>query len=60
MNWNWIAGILYLICTAWPLVARSGAENAAGQPCSPYAGLEFPRRVYWGDTRLHTSNSFDA
>lgn len=27
---------------------------------SPYAGRNFPTKVYWGDTHLHTSNSLDA
>ncbi len=27
---------------------------------SPYAGRAFPDRVYWGDTHLHTTLSFDA
>lgn len=27
---------------------------------SPYAGREFPSRVFWGDTHLHTSISLDA
>ncbi len=27
---------------------------------SPYAGRNFPTRVFWGDTHLHTSNSLDA
>ncbi len=27
---------------------------------SPYAGRDFPDRVFWGDTHLHTGLSFDA
>jgi hypothetical protein len=27
---------------------------------SPYAGRNFPRHVYWGDTHLHTGMSMDA
>jgi hypothetical protein len=27
---------------------------------SPYAGREYPTRVYWGDTHLHTAISVDA
>ena len=27
---------------------------------SPYAGRNFPSRVFWGDTHLHTSASMDA
>jgi hypothetical protein len=27
---------------------------------SPFAGEAYPKNVYWGDTHLHTSNSFDA
>ena len=27
---------------------------------SPYAGRNYPTRVYWGDTHVHTDNSLDA
>ena len=30
------------------------------QSYSPYAGRNFPDNVYWGDTHLHTTLSFDA
>src|SRR5688500_19010298 len=35
---------------------------APGKPpgYSPYAGRNFPSRVFWGDTHLHTSASMDA
>lgn len=35
-------------------------EEAEGPSYSPYVGETFPKNVYWGDTHLHTSNSFDA
>ncbi len=30
------------------------------RPYSPYAGRNFPTRVFWGDTHVHTDNSLDA
>jgi len=31
-----------------------------GEPYSPYVGQNFPKNVYFGDTHLHSSLSFDA
>jgi hypothetical protein len=41
---------------------KEAAEKAfpAKPPYSPYAGRNFPRRPYFGDTHLHTSYSMDA
>jgi hypothetical protein len=47
----------------------AAAQDAVPQPedvqppprsYSPFAGESYPQNVYWGDTHLHTSNSFDA
>ena len=40
----------------------SAAEGAfpAQKHYSPYAGRNFPTRVFWGDTHLHTGMSMDA
>ncbi len=37
------------------------ADNVVRTPSySPYAGRNFPTRVFWGDTHVHTDNSLDA
>ena len=36
------------------------AELFGKQQYSPYAGREYPTRVFWGDTHLHTAVSVDA
>ncbi|MDX1381244.1 MAG: DUF3604 domain-containing protein, partial [Xanthomonadales bacterium] len=39
---------------------QPGDVPAPEVPFSPYAGRDFPTRVYWGDTHLHTAISVDA
>ena len=40
---------------------KDAVENAFQKPgYSPYAGRNFPTKVLWGDTHLHTSLSLDA
>ncbi len=40
---------------------KETAEQAFKKPgYSPYAGRNFPTRVFWGDTHLHTAISLDA
>lgn len=59
--------------TALVLMALTLATPAPGEPAastakpfrkadaySPYAGWNYPMRVYWGDTHLHTAWSADA
>lgn len=36
------------------------SKSYGGKSYSPYAGRGFPSRPLWGDTHLHTGNSFDA
>jgi len=43
--------------TPSPDEVRSGLKKPS---YSPYAGRNFPTRVYWGDTHVHTNNSLDA
>jgi hypothetical protein len=40
--------------------AKEGVAHVAAPGFSPYAGRNFPTRVLWGDTHLHTAVSVDA
>ena len=39
---------------------KEGVASLSAPEFSPYAGREFPTRVFWGDTHLHTAISVDA
>jgi hypothetical protein len=39
---------------------ETAAKVFPKKPYSPYAGQAYPTHVYFGDTHLHTSQSFDA
>lgn len=45
---------------AQDMVPQPGDIPGGKAPFSPYAGREFPTRVFWGDTHLHTAISVDA
>ncbi len=41
-------------------ISSVSAQTQEMPPYSPYVDRDFPMNVYWGDTHLHTSLSFDA
>ena len=45
---------------AQDMLPRPGDPKGVGEPFSPYAQRQFPTKVLWGDTHLHTSVSVDA
>ena len=63
---GWFLAGLSIVRLTLPAAAQV-SEGTAGmseaqetKPYSPYVGRDFPMNVYWGDTHLHTSLSFDA
>ncbi|MEJ2503889.1 MAG: DUF3604 domain-containing protein [Gemmatimonadota bacterium] len=40
--------------------SRSASPSATASGAAAVQETEFPERVYWGDTHLHTGNSFDV
>jgi Protein of unknown function (DUF3604) len=71
-NWSFRTGIpiVALLLAVVPRLAvaqefenldQGTAEKVLPKkPYSPYAGRTYPTRVFWGDTHLHTSQSFDS
>src|SRR5580692_12241542 len=63
-----VLAVCFSIVVVVPLVAQEPVppeQELKGvfpkkPPYSPYADRNFPERVYWGDTHLHTSFSIDA
>ena len=51
---GWLVAGLLVVCFSLPAAAQET------KPYSPYVDRDFPMNVYWGDTHLHTSLSFDA
>jgi len=59
--------ILILAPTAWAVeegnyqaITKEDMAKVSKPQFSPYAGRNFPTRVLWGDTHLHTAVSVDA
>jgi Protein of unknown function (DUF3604) len=63
---NSCSAVLFACCClaatarADQLPTRGGVADLTAPQFSPYAGRNFPTRVFWGDTHLHTAVSVDA
>ena len=44
----------------WETTDKMLSDKYKGKSYSPYAKRDFPNGLYWGDSHLHTGNSFDA
>src|SRR5688500_17915133 len=62
---RWTLGLFTTCCiatSAWAdqLPTKDGVAAVVGGQFSPYVGRNFPTRVLFGDTHLHTAVSVDA
>ena len=55
-----VASLLPSRVLADQLPTKEGLAATAKQQYSPYVGRNYPTRVLWGDTHLHTAVSVDA
>ena len=52
--------LLALMVSMISLTALAENKELDDKPYSPYVGGKYANNVYFGDTHLHTSQSFDA
>lgn len=57
---NWLIGTAVVISVATAVVAQHAAPAKPAREYSPNLAADYPDRVYFGDTHLHTSYSVDA
>ncbi len=55
-----LASVCVLPAWADQIPTKAGVAEVTKPQFSPYAGRNFPTKVFWGDTHLHTDVSVDA